>query len=112
MAAGVHLLEPAEFDAGVNLGRRNRRMPQHFLDGPEVRPTGQQVSREAVSQGMWADRPFESRGPGMQLHDPPEAHARERAARPRHEHGLGLGVPSDHRGTIVLQVIGDGRDRP
>ena len=44
----VHAAEPAARDARVDLGRRDVGVPQHHLEGPQVRPVLEQVRGEGV----------------------------------------------------------------
>ncbi len=77
MEPGVNLAEPAEFHPGVDLGRRDRRVPQHLLDSAKVRAPGQQVGGEAVPQGVRTDVSLQSGRQGVLLDDP----SRDRCAK-------------------------------
>ena len=55
MKLGVDLLKSAQLDPSVNLCRRDRDMPEHFLDNPEVSSPGKQMSGEAVPERVRAD---------------------------------------------------------
>ena len=46
---------------GVDLGRRDIRMAQHTLDGPDIRAVFQKMRRKGMSQGMGRDLFFDSR---------------------------------------------------
>ena len=48
----VDLLQTALVDVGVNLSRRDIRMPEHFLDDAKVGPVAQQVRGETMAQHM------------------------------------------------------------
>jgi hypothetical protein len=50
----VDLAESAELHSRVNLRRGNRCMTEHFLHNAQIRPSGEQVSRKAVTKRMWA----------------------------------------------------------
>src|SRR6266850_1743064 len=52
----VNLLQPLLDDVGVNLRRRNVRVAEHELNGPEVRSALEQVRGETVSQHVWGKR--------------------------------------------------------
>ena len=41
-------------DVGVNLGRRQRRVPEHLLNATQVGPTFQQVRGHRVTQAVRA----------------------------------------------------------
>jgi hypothetical protein len=36
----------------INLRRRNVRVAKHLLDGPEIRPAGQEMAGERMPQNM------------------------------------------------------------
>jgi hypothetical protein len=40
MKPGVDLAEPTEFHPRIDLGRRDRRVTEHFLHDPEIGPSG------------------------------------------------------------------------
>ena len=52
MCLVVHLGQVLEVEVGVNLGRTDVRVAQHFLDTSEVAARLQQVGRKAVPQGV------------------------------------------------------------
>ena len=52
----VHLVfQEAPVEVGVNLRRRDLGVPQHFLHGPQIGTTFNQMCRKAVTEGVWAD---------------------------------------------------------
>ncbi len=48
----VHGVKPFRVHMGVDLGRADGGMPQHFLDGADGRPVGEQVGRERVPENV------------------------------------------------------------
>lgn len=80
MEPGVNLLEPAQLDSRVNLGRRDGGMAQHLLNGPKIGPSGKEVSREAVPERVRTDRIGQSGRAGCFFHDRPEPDARDWSA--------------------------------
>jgi hypothetical protein len=48
MKLPVHGLQPLLVHVRVNLRRRNVRVPEHFLDDPEIGAVAQQMRRETV----------------------------------------------------------------
>ena len=55
MKPGVDLAEPAELDAGVDLGRGDRGVAEHLLDDAQIGTPGKEVGGEAVPQRVRAD---------------------------------------------------------
>src|SRR5207248_1103577 len=68
------------FDRGVDLGRRNARVPEHLLDGAQIGATGEQMRCERVSQRMWLHFLGDPGTFGVVLDDQPQTHTRERTA--------------------------------
>ena len=50
MKLPVHSLQALLIDMGVNLGRRNIGVAEHFLNDPEIGAVAQEMSRETVPQ--------------------------------------------------------------
>ena len=48
----MHRFQSLLIDMRVNLRRRNIRMPEHFLDDPQIGPVRQEVCRKRMSQEM------------------------------------------------------------
>ena len=49
----VHLSETRLINVRVDLRRRNRCVPKHVLNGPNVRTVRKHMRGEAVPQNMW-----------------------------------------------------------
>ena len=71
MKSLVGLAEAFDTYVGVNLGGGNVGVAEHFLDGAEVGATGEEVGREAVSEGVRAHVGFQPGCLGMTLDDRP-----------------------------------------
>lgn len=52
MSALVDCAQPGGVDVRVPLGCRQRRMPQHFLNGTQISPSLEEVSRRGMPQPM------------------------------------------------------------
>ena len=50
MGSIIYLGEPLEIQRGIDLGRRNRRMAQQFLYGPQIARRLQHMRCERMSQ--------------------------------------------------------------
>jgi len=48
----MDFLQPGVGDVGIYLGGSNRRMPEKFLDGPDVRAVGKQRGGERMPERM------------------------------------------------------------
>jgi hypothetical protein len=72
----VNIAKPAQLNAGVDLGRGDRRVAQHFLHSAQMGASGEQVGSEAVSQSVWADVAGQSSGLSVTFDDPPEGDPR------------------------------------
>ena len=53
MTLSVRLEQARTRDVRVPLGRRDARVPQKFLNSPDVCPSLQQVRRERMSKRVW-----------------------------------------------------------
>src|SRR4029079_12475931 len=51
----IGLFEPRGLYPSVDLRRRNARMSEHLLDGPQVSPAVEQMRRERVPEGVRVD---------------------------------------------------------
>lgn len=51
----VNRTQPRGIHVGIALRGRERRMPEHLLDGTQISPTLQEVSRRRVPQPMGCD---------------------------------------------------------
>ena len=63
MKPGVNLAEPAQLDAGIDLGRGDRGVAEHFLDDAQIGAAGEEVGGEAVPERVRADVARSSRPP-------------------------------------------------
>ena len=52
----MHFLETRLIHVRVDLRRCDAGVPEHLLNLTQVRPAGQQMRGEAVSQSVWTDR--------------------------------------------------------
>ena len=100
----MNLAESAEFNAGVNLSRGDRGVPEHFLNNTKIGAPRQQVRREAVTEGVRTDLRGETRLRGVRFDDRPESNPRQRAAPSGHEDRLGGGPPCRKNRTIALKI--------
>ena len=99
-------LEPAQLDACVDLGGGDRRVPQHHLDGPKVGTARQEMSGEAMSEGVRTDVGLD---PGMEcviLDKAPETGPRQGPSRPRDQEGRRRRPACDQRSPILLEIRG------
>ena len=64
--------EPLLIHVCVNLGRGNIRMPEHFLDDPEIRAIAEEMGCEAVSQEMRIHISIQSRMFRVMFHNLPD----------------------------------------
>jgi len=71
MISGMNLAKSAQFDAGVDLGRRNRGMAKHFLDNAQIGTTRKKMCREAMSERMRTDITREPGCLGVTFHNLP-----------------------------------------
>lgn len=55
MRLHVLVLETFNGDVGVDLGRCEGGVPQHFLDAAEVRTRIKKMRRETVAQFVWCE---------------------------------------------------------
>ena len=55
MEAAMDALEPAGIDVRVTLRRGNARVAEHLLNVAEIDPSGDEVGRETVAEGVGAD---------------------------------------------------------
>ena len=76
MKSGVNLAEAAQLDAGVDLGRCDRRVSEHFLDDAQISTPGKEMGGEAVPEGVRADIRVQAGGLGMAFDDLPEGDPR------------------------------------
>lgn len=53
MGVAVNVEKLRGIDLRVNLGGRQAGMAKKLLQRPQVRPTGEQMRREAVPQSVW-----------------------------------------------------------
>src|SRR5688572_26636380 len=60
--------EPTTRDMRVSLRRRDARVPQQFLDSPDVGPSFQKVRGERMPQGMRGDPPPRQQGSAIPFH--------------------------------------------
>lgn len=71
----VGFYQMSGIDVGVDLGRIDRSVSQEDLDDPEVDSAFQEVSREAVPEGMGCDLSFDIGFEELLLEYLPEPHA-------------------------------------
>src|SRR3954453_13272350 len=76
----VDLLEALAGEVRVHLRGRDIGVAEHLLDGAQVAAAGEQVGREAVAEGVWAELTSEADGAGVALDDFVEALAAQRPA--------------------------------
>ena len=76
MKLPVNRLEPLLIDVGVNLSRRDIRVPQHLLDNPKVSAIPQKMGGETVSKEMRINILFQAGLSGPGLYDLPNSSAR------------------------------------
>src|SRR3989304_1380814 len=93
MGPRVDLLDPFARQVGVQLGGRNTRMPEQFLDDPQVRAALEQVRGERVAQRVWRDVLIQARPPRRVLDGPPGGHAPQTPATARNEERSAAGEP-------------------
>jgi len=80
MKPAVNLAEPAQLDACIDLGRRDRGVAEHFLDDAQVGAPREKVGGEAVPEGMRADLAVQAGRSGVAFDDLPEGDPRQRPA--------------------------------
>ena len=56
----VYLLQPLPAHVGVDLRRRDVRMPQHDLNRSKVRPPLEQVRRKGMPERVGVDLPLQA----------------------------------------------------
>ena len=76
MKLPVHSLQALLIDMGVNLGRRNIGVAEHFLDDPQIRTVSEQMCREAMPQKMRIHVLVQSGAPRVLLDDLPNTRCR------------------------------------
>src|SRR5260221_12147187 len=81
----VNLLQPLLNDVGVNLGGRDVRMPEHELNGPEVRSALEQERGKTVPQHVRRKSHTNARLPSIGREDLPQAEAAQRRSAAIHE---------------------------
>jgi hypothetical protein len=72
MEPGVDVTEPAQLDAGVDLGGGDRGVTQHLLHGAEIGAPRQQMGGEAVPERMRTDIAAQSCGWHVPFDDVPQ----------------------------------------
>ncbi len=85
----VNLTEPVAADVGIDLGRRDLAVPEHELDGPEVRAALEEVGGEGMPQDVRADLRGDPGLQGVALEELPETLPGERASPPGEEERRG-----------------------
>ena len=73
MGFAVDILQVVLHHVGVDLGGGDIRMPQHLLNGTEIRSVFQQMDGEGVAQGVGGDILLDAGGLLVVLDDLPEA---------------------------------------
>ena len=73
MKLAMHGFQSLLIDVGVDLGRRNVGVAEHFLNDAKIGAVPQQMCREAVPQKMRVNVLFKSGLSRMSLHDLPDA---------------------------------------
>src|SRR5215210_1482764 len=88
---------------GVDLRGRQVRMTQHFLHRPEIGAAFEQVSREAVPQGVRRNPLLDARSLGSPANYSPRADTRERLA-PGIQEYPALAAPPVELGPHLMEV--------
>ena len=105
MEPAVDLPEPAQLDAGVDLGRGDRGVAEHLLDDAEVGAAGEQVGGEAVPERVRADRLAGSPAARAWLLTIRQSPTRDSGRPVRETKTVArLGRARDQRGAVVAQV--------
>lgn len=74
MKLPVDIPQPVPGDMRVNLRRADIRVPQQFLDHPQIRAVLQQMRREAMTQHVRSDVARDTRAPNAILDPQPQRH--------------------------------------
>ena len=80
MKLAMNVPQPVSGHVRVNFGRADARVPQQFLNHPQVRPVLQQMRREAVPQHVRRDVAGNPGASHAALDVQPQRHRRERRA--------------------------------
>ena len=72
----MHCFQALLIDVGINLGRRNVGVAEHFLNDAQVGAVAQQMRREAVPEQMRINILFQPSVPGFFLNDLPDPRGR------------------------------------
>ena len=109
MGLVVNVLELFFNKLRVDLRGTDIGVSEHFLDGTQVRPVLQQMSREGMAKGMRRDILFDMGLDLIGFYDLPEALAGHALAADVYEQRR-LVVVSDHLRADELDVLGKGAD--
>lgn len=85
MEAVVGFFDATLIDVGIDLGRRNVRVPEHFLDDAQIGAVVEEVGGETVAQRVGRDIFFDTRGAGVFFNMHPDGLAAEWTATCREE---------------------------
>ena len=109
LGAGVELamdsLESVLIDVGVDLGRGNIGMAEHFLDDAQIGAIAEEMRSETVPQEMWINIFLQPGMPRMFFHDLPDAGSGQFAAACRQEN-LAAAAALHERRALGREICG------
>src|SRR3954466_8293622 len=109
MGFEVDLFDPLAREVGVELGRRDVRVPQHLLDRSKVAAAGQQMGGEGMAQRVRAHAAGQAHIGGVALDHLVEALPGERSAAKVHEETRHRTAPHEVRPAGAQVALGGGR---
>src|SRR5467141_211447 len=107
----VNLLQPLFDDVGVNLGGRNIRMPEHELNGPEVRSALEQVRGKTMPQHVRRKSHTHARLASIGRKYLPDADAAQRRSAAIHEQRRTAGYFAEQLRPGVAEILFDDGER-
>lgn len=109
LGAGMELamdgFESVLIDMGVDLGRGNIGMAEHFLDDAQIGAIAEEMGSETVSQEMWINIFLQARMPRMFFHDLPDAGSGQFATAGRQKN-LAAAAALHQRGALGREICG------